>query len=66
MSHSKLPFYLLERFSDEPARLRNFLCNLFPTATQMETARLRLDPISLCHLDGFHRIWTNPDATRWA
>ncbi|KAJ5118688.1 hypothetical protein N7476_011044 [Penicillium atrosanguineum] len=32
----------------------------------METARLRLDPIGLHHLDGFHRIWTNPDATRWA
>ncbi|KAJ5191700.1 uncharacterized protein N7498_010685 [Penicillium cinerascens] len=32
----------------------------------METARLRLDPIGLCHLDGFHRIWTNPDSTRWA
>lgn len=31
----------------------------------IETARLRLEPIKLSHLEGFHRIWSNPLATRW-
>ncbi|GLI72364.1 hypothetical protein PoHVEF18_000536 [Penicillium ochrochloron] len=32
----------------------------------METARLRLEPIDLAHLEGFHRIWSDPDTTQWS
>ncbi|KAH8696144.1 GNAT domain-containing protein [Talaromyces proteolyticus] len=32
----------------------------------MESPRLRLVPISDSHLPGFHRIWSNADATRWS
>ncbi|EPS27525.1 hypothetical protein PDE_02468 [Penicillium oxalicum 114-2] len=32
----------------------------------METARLRLEPIDLAHLEGFHEIWSDPDTTQWS
>ncbi|CEJ54588.1 hypothetical protein PMG11_00892 [Penicillium brasilianum] len=32
----------------------------------METARLRLEPIDLAHLEAFHRIWSDPDTTQWS
>jgi hypothetical protein len=62
-AHLALYISLYLPFQDDLAQpLHNFPLKQH---SAMETARLRLEPIDLAHLEGFHRIWSDPVTTQW-